>query len=167
MIAVAVVRQILRQLTGGDRDRLSLPTADEALIQAVAPVNARTVVAVMAGSAVLMEAWREQVAAILMLWYPGMEGGHALADVLFGDVNPSGKLPTTFPQRLQDNPAYINLKAQLTNALAEIGLLQHQLKELNISATEFRRRIAATQGGSGSGHGGAAHSSSRMRGTRK
>jgi beta-glucosidase len=51
----------------------------------------------MGGSAVIMEAWRDEVPAILMLWYPGMEGGHALADVILGQVNPSGRLPCVFP----------------------------------------------------------------------
>ncbi len=83
--------------TGGDRARLTLRPEDEALIAAVAAANPRTIVAVMAGSAVIMEAWRKQVPAILMLWYPGQEGGHALADILLGKVNPSGRLPCTFP----------------------------------------------------------------------
>jgi beta-glucosidase len=62
---------------GGDRERLSLNPRDEALIQAVSAANPRTIVAVMAGSAVIMEAWANQTQAILMLWYPGQEGGHA------------------------------------------------------------------------------------------
>jgi beta-glucosidase len=82
---------------GGDRAYLTLHPEDEALIQAVAAVNQRTIVTMMGGSAIITEAWRAQVPAILMLWYPGMEGGHALADILLGKVNPSGKLPCTFP----------------------------------------------------------------------
>ncbi len=91
---------------GGDRKRLTLHEEDEALIQAVTAANPRTVVAVMAGSAVIMETWREAAAAILMLWYPGMEGGRALAKVLLGQTNPSGRLPCTFPRREEDLPAF-------------------------------------------------------------
>jgi beta-glucosidase len=93
-------------LSGGDRDRLTLHPADEALIQAIAAVNPRTIVAVMGGSGVIMETWRERVPAILMLWYPGMEGGHALADILLGRINPSGKLPLAIPRRAQDLPFF-------------------------------------------------------------
>ncbi len=78
---------------GGDRASLHLNSSDEALIQAVASANQNVIVAVMAGSAVLMNAWEDAVSAIVLLWYPGMEGGHALSDVLLGRVNPSGKLP--------------------------------------------------------------------------
>ena len=60
----------------------------------------------MAGSAVITEAWRHEVPVILMLWYPGMEGGHALADVLLGRVNPSGRLPCTFPKSAEDLPTF-------------------------------------------------------------
>ncbi|WP_421723242.1 glycoside hydrolase family 3 C-terminal domain-containing protein [Bauldia sp.] len=91
---------------GGDRLSLTLHPDDEALIQAVAAANPKTVVAIMAGSAVITEAWRDSVPAILMLWYPGMEGGNALADVLLGRVNPSGRLPCTFPQRADDLPFF-------------------------------------------------------------
>jgi beta-glucosidase len=93
-------------LTGGDRERLTLPPDDEKLIQAMAAVNPRTIVAVMGGSSVLMEAWRARVPAILMLWYPGMEGGYALADILLGRVNPSGKLPFVIPRRAEDLPFF-------------------------------------------------------------
>ena len=93
-------------LSSGDRDRLTLHPSDEMLIQAIAAVTPRVVVAVMGGSAVMMEAWRERVPAILMLWYPGMEGGHALADILLGRVNPSGKLPFVIPRRAKDLPFF-------------------------------------------------------------
>jgi beta-glucosidase len=93
-------------LSGGDRARLTLHPDDETLIQAIAAVNPHTIVAVMGGSSVIMEAWRERVPAILMLWYPGMEGGHALADILLGRVNPSGKLPLVIPRRAEDLPFF-------------------------------------------------------------
>jgi beta-glucosidase len=82
---------------GGDRTSLTLSATDEALIRAVAGANPRTIVCVMGGSAVIMESWRASVPAILMLWYPGMEGGHALADVLLGKAAPSGRLPFVIP----------------------------------------------------------------------
>jgi beta-glucosidase len=93
-------------LTGGDRDRLTLDPEDGRLIKAIAAANPQTIVAVMSGSAVLMEDWRERVPAILMIWYPGMEGGRALADILLGRVNPSGKLPFVIPQRAIDLPFF-------------------------------------------------------------
>jgi len=90
-----------------DRPDMALPGDQEALIRAVAEVNPNTVVAVNAGAPVTMP-WADVVDAILLLYYPGQEGGHALADILFGDVNPSGKLTVSFPERLEDNPAFIN-----------------------------------------------------------
>ena len=66
----------------------------------------------MGGSAIITENWRAQAPAILMLWYPGMEGGHAFADILLGKVNPSGKLPCVFAARSEDLPYYdMNAKA--------------------------------------------------------
>jgi beta-glucosidase len=82
---------------GGDRERLTLSDDDEALILATVATNPRTVVVLEGGSAVLCERWRQRVPAIVMAWYPGMEGGHALADVLTGDVNPGAKLPFAVP----------------------------------------------------------------------
>ncbi len=92
---------------GFDRVDMKLPGQQDELIRAVRAANPNTVVVLNAGSPVEMP-WADEVPAILQLWYNGQEQGNALADVLFGDVNPSGKLPTTFPVRLQDNPAYIN-----------------------------------------------------------
>lgn len=97
---------------GGDRSSLTLLPEDETLIQVVAAVNPRTVVAMMGGSAIITENWRKQVPAILMIWYPGMEGGHAFADILLGKVNPSGKLPCVFPTHPEHLPYYdMNAKA--------------------------------------------------------
>jgi beta-glucosidase len=91
---------------GGDRSLLTLHPEEEKLILAVAAANPKTVVTIMGGSAVITEAWRQEVPAMLMLWYPGMEGGHALADVLLGKVSPSGKLPCTFVKRAEELPYY-------------------------------------------------------------
>lgn len=99
---------------GGDRERLALSEADERLITAVAAANPRTVVVIMAGSAVVTEAWRDSVPALLMLWYPGMEGGHALADVLLGRVNPGGKLPCSFPRSEDDLPFFDRQATQIS-----------------------------------------------------
>ena len=99
---------------GGDRERLSLHPRDEALIEAAAAANPQTVVAIIAGSAVITEAWRARARAILMLWYPGMEGGHALADVLSGQVNPSGKLPCSFPKAAEDLPFFDRNATKIT-----------------------------------------------------
>ncbi len=99
---------------GGDRERLTLHPRDEQLILAVAAANPRTVVVLMVGSAVITEAWRDKVAAILVIWYPGMEGGHALADALLGRVNPGGRLPCTFPRRVEDLPFFARDATQIT-----------------------------------------------------
>jgi beta-glucosidase len=92
---------------GFDRPDLKLPGRQVELIEQVAAANEKTVVVLNTGSPIAMP-WLDRVAAVLQAWYPGQECGNAIADVLFGDVNPSGKLTETFPQRLEDNPAYIN-----------------------------------------------------------
>lgn len=91
---------------GGDRRSLTLSPDDEALILAVAAANPRTVVVIEGGSAIITETWREAVPAIMMAWYPGMEGGHAIARLLFGDVNPSGRLPCVFPRSTAQLPPF-------------------------------------------------------------
>src|SRR5439155_9320786 len=92
---------------GHDRPDMELVGAQVALIEQVAAANPNTVVVLQTGSPIAMP-WLDRVAAVLQAWYPGQECGNAIADVLFGAVNPSGKLPQTFPVRLEDNPAYIN-----------------------------------------------------------
>ena len=90
--------------TEGKDHPLTLRGNQDSLVEAVAAVNPHTVVVLKTGSAVLMP-WVDNVPAILEAWYPGEEDGDAVAAVLFGDVNPSGKLPLTFPRRLADLPA--------------------------------------------------------------
>ena len=80
-----------------DRSSLALPGRQEDLILNVAAVGKPVIVVVIGGSAITMSRWIDKVGAVLMAWYPGAEGGHAVADVLFGDANPSGRLPITFP----------------------------------------------------------------------
>lgn len=91
--------------TGGDRRSLALRPEDEALVAAVAAAQPRTVV-VMAGSAVVTSRWHDLVPGLLVLWYPGMEGGHALADVLLGRADPGGRLPCVFPRDERGLPAF-------------------------------------------------------------
>jgi beta-glucosidase len=91
---------------GGDRVSLTLRPVNEDLIRAVARANPRTVVALVAAGAVITEAWRHEVPAIVMMWYAGMEGGHALADVLTGRHNPSGRLPFSVPTSTDHLPSF-------------------------------------------------------------
>ncbi len=93
---------------GGDRKSLTLSTEDEDLLLAVAAANPNTIAVLVCGSAVIMERWREAVSAILILWYPGMEGGHALADILLGKKKPTGRLPFTIPTAPSHLPPFDN-----------------------------------------------------------
>jgi beta-glucosidase len=93
---------------GFDRQSLSLPTDQADLIRAVTAANKKTIVVLNAGAPVLMEEWLAQVPALVVAWYPGEEGGTALADLLFGVTNFSGKLPITFAKRWEDFPAFGN-----------------------------------------------------------
>ncbi|MHA2050309.1 MAG: beta-glucosidase [Promethearchaeota archaeon] len=86
-----------------DRASLSLKTNEIKLINNISEINSRCIVALVGGSAITMEEWRDNVPAILMAWYSGMEGGNALADIIFGKVNPSGKLPFSIPK----DPAHL------------------------------------------------------------
>ncbi|HAF24386.1 MAG TPA: glycoside hydrolase [Blastocatellia bacterium] len=88
---------------GADRT-FNLPPAQDELIEAVAAANKNTIVVVTSGGNVNMNGWLDHVPALIETWYPGQEGGTALAEVLFGDVNPSGHLPVTFERRWEDNP---------------------------------------------------------------
>lgn len=92
---------------GFDRSDMHLVGQQNALIERVAAANKHTVVVLNTGSPVSMP-WLDKVAAVVEAWYPGQENGNAIADVLFGDVTPSGKLSQTFPMRIEDTPAYIN-----------------------------------------------------------
>jgi beta-glucosidase len=85
---------------GGDRADLALPEHQRELIRRAARASTKTVVVLEGGSAILVDEWIDSVNALLMVWYPGREGGHAIANVLFGDVNPSGRLPVSFPRSM-------------------------------------------------------------------
>jgi beta-glucosidase len=87
-----------------DRPDLSLPGHQDALVEAVAAANPRTVVVLNTGGPVTMP-WLDRVPAVLEAWYPGEEHGNAAAATLFGDSDPAGRLPITFPKRLADTPA--------------------------------------------------------------
>lgn len=90
-----------------DWDRtFALPAGQDELIRTVSAANKNTVVVVTSGGAVDMNGWLDRVPAVLQTWYAGQEGGTALAEILFGDVNPSGHLPATFEKRWEDNPTY-------------------------------------------------------------
>jgi beta-glucosidase len=90
---------------GSDRT-FGLPPGQDDLIRAVAASNKNTIVVITAGGAVDMNGWLGAVPALVHVWYPGQEGGRALAEALTGDVNPSGRLPVTFERRAEDNPTY-------------------------------------------------------------
>ena len=97
-----------KESEGYDRPDLDLTAQQVALIKAVAAVQPQTVVILNNGAPVAMSEWIDGPAAVLEAWMMGQAGGGAIADVLFGRVNPSGKLAETFPLKLADTPAYLN-----------------------------------------------------------
>jgi len=93
-----------------DRANLNLPGVQKELIKTIAKTGVPTIVVLINGSAVTMLKWINDVSAVVEAWYPGEEGGNAIADVIFGDYNPGGKLPVTFPQHVGQLPLYYNPK---------------------------------------------------------
>ncbi len=91
---------------GGDRDSLRLHEEDEILISNISSANKKCIVILEGGSSIITEAWKDKVPAILMAWYPGMEGGTAMGDILFGDFNPCGKVPVVFPKSEDQLPFF-------------------------------------------------------------
>src|SRR2546425_5716294 len=102
---------------GSDRT-FRLPPGQEQLIQEIAAANHNTIVVITSGGAVDMNSWLDRVPAVLQAWYPGQEGGTVLAEILFGDVNPSGRLPATFERRWEDNPTHDSYYPDATNRIA-------------------------------------------------
>jgi beta-glucosidase len=99
---------------GGDRENLSLKPAQIALIKRIGSINPNTVVVLIGGGMIMTKEWEDTVPAIVYGWYSGMEGGNALPRILFGDVNPSGKLPFTIPQDQSHLPYFSNTDAEIT-----------------------------------------------------
>jgi beta-glucosidase len=91
---------------GGDRETLALSAEEIALIEEVAALNGRTIVVLEGGSAVLTSPWIDDVEGVLMAWYPGQLGGTAIAEIIAGDVSPSGRLPISFPVAEADLPEF-------------------------------------------------------------
>jgi beta-glucosidase len=91
---------------GVDKPDMNMPFGQNELIKAVLKANPNTIIVLMGGGPIDMREWVGKSKAIIEGWYPGMEGGTALAKIIFGEVNPSGKLPMTFPKKLQDSPAH-------------------------------------------------------------
>jgi beta-glucosidase len=122
---------IIEAGSGGDRKSLRLRPNDVSLIEAVTAANPRTIVVIVAAGAVIIEEWKGKVPAILMGWYAGSEGGHALADVLLGRTNPSGRLPFSVPKSEEHLP-YFDMNAKKITYNRWHG--QHLLDRLGVEA---------------------------------
>jgi beta-glucosidase len=106
-VAVVVVGRYPKlEGEGFDVKTMDLPAGQDDLIEAVEKANPHTIVVLNTGDPVTMTRWIDHTPALLDMWYGGQEAGHALAAILFGDANPSGKLPVSLPKRFEDSPAY-------------------------------------------------------------
>lgn len=122
---------------GHDRSHMDLPGLSNELISAVAAVNPQTVVVLQSGTPVSMP-WASSVASIVQAWYGGNETGNAIADIIFGDRNPSGKLPLSFPVHVEDNPAYLNYRSERGRVLyGEDIYIGYRFYELTKRQTQF------------------------------
>lgn len=111
VVVVAVGFEPATESEGADRT-FRLPPGHDELIREMAAANKNSIVVLTSGGGVDMNEWLDRVPALIQAWYPGQEGGTALAEVLFGDVNPSGRLPVTFERRWEDNPVHKSYYAE-------------------------------------------------------
>jgi len=121
---------------GFDRQDLVLPEEQLKLLTSVTAANKNTIVVLNGGAPVLTEGWSASVPALLEAWFPGEEGGTAVADVVFGDVNPSGKLPMTFLKRWEDAPAFGNFPGKSAVEYAEgiyVGYRHFDTRNVDVS----------------------------------
>ena len=109
---------ISNEYEGEGEDRsFTLPEFQDELIKNLSTVNHRTIVEFFGGGNFDSHLWINQVSALIETFYPGQNGGQALAEILFGDVNPSGKLPVTFEKKITDNPAYATFPFPLSTPI--------------------------------------------------
>jgi len=120
---------------GADAPDLSLPDGQDALIAAVAAANPKTVVVLETGGPVLMP-WLGKVSAVLEAWYPGGRGGEAIANVLFGSVNPSGRLPITFPKSIEQNPRPVMPGSDIVLPPLTLGGTRSTIKPVDVVYSE-------------------------------
>ena len=99
---------------GGDRKSIRLHDDESKLLQEVGPANKNSVAVLIGGSAIIVEEWKDNVSSIIHAFYPGMEGGTAIAEVIFGEVNPGGKLPFTVARDESDYPEFDRLAKEVT-----------------------------------------------------
>lgn len=122
---------------GHDRSHMDLPGLTDDLIAAVSAVNRNIVVVVQSGTPISMP-WENSVAAVVQAWYGGNETGNAIANILFGDVNPSGKLPLSFPVQIEDNPAFLNYRSERGRVLyGEDTYVGYRFYEMTRKATRW------------------------------
>ncbi len=151
---------------GFDRDDMALPADQDELIKKVCGANKNTIVVVISGAPVLMNKWIGDVPAALEAWFGGDEAGNAIADVLLGNHNPSGKLPVTFPMQWKDCSAYDSYRKQDSVSVYSDGIFvgyrhfdKYNIKPLfpfgyGLSYTDFEYKNLEVEpmGGSGSGN---------------
>jgi beta-glucosidase len=116
---------------GGSRAYLNIPGSQEALVEAVRATGKPMVVVLMSGRPLAIQGMAENAPALIEAWFPGVEAGHAVADVLFGDTNPGGKLPVTFPRTLGQVPLYYNHKSTGRPGIPSIRTTSRYLDETN------------------------------------
>jgi beta-glucosidase len=127
---IAIVFATQWMTEGLDAPDLSLPQGQDATIAAVTEANPHTIVVLETGGPVLMP-WLDRAASVIEAWYPGAKGGEAIADVLFGDVNPSGRLPLTFPASLDQLPR--PMLDDTHDEAREAGSQSHALRQFDVN----------------------------------
>lgn len=127
---------------GSDRKNIDLPCGQNEIIRALHEVNPNVVTVLISGGPTDLRILDQYSPAIIQGWWNGMEGGTALAEVLFGDIAPSGKLPFTFPLKLEDSPAYAMGNFPGENSGRDLFTLMYRLEETGYSREEIQAYIA-------------------------